>query len=240
MVNSMPMHDLTFGATTMRVDSNKVPSPGPHLFDPQAAAMNAIPVSQGGRQAAWFVQGDFGEAVLRHYRRGGLMARVNRYHYWWTGAQATRAYAEFELLHYMAAAGLSVPEPLAASYTRQGLFYTASILVRRIPQVQTLVQVLSQGHHDAVAGAVLAMHQAGIWHADLNAYNILINHQGLVWLIDFDKGRHLSMTTARRTANLARLRRSLVKVAGEQGNQWWQRFNQSYADQLMALSPPDP
>ncbi len=238
MADSTELRDLLFGTMALRVDTSQVSDPGPYLFDPTAARLNAVPVSQGGRQAAWFVEGDFGAAVLRHYRRGGLMARLNSHHYWWAGAESTRAYAEFQLLHYMAAAGLPVPEPLAASYTRQGLFYTASILVRRIAHVQTLAHVLSQGHHQAVAGAVLAMHQAGVWHADLNAYNILVNEQGRVWLIDFDKGRRLPMTAARRIANLARLRRSLIKIAGEQGDQWWQPFNQSYTEQLKVLSPP--
>ncbi|NYT65788.1 3-deoxy-D-manno-octulosonic acid kinase [Alcaligenaceae bacterium] len=238
MADSTAIQDLSFGAMSLRVDTCQIMDPGSYLFDPTVSRLHATPVTQGGRQAAWFIQGDFGDAVLRHYRRGGLMAKVNSHHYWWAGAAATRSYAEFELLHYMFTAGLPVPQPLAASYTRIGLFYTASILVRRIAGVQTLAHVLSQGHHQAVAGAVLAMHQAGVWHADLNIYNILVNELGQVWLIDFDKGKRVSMTTALRTANVARLRRSLIKVAGEQGELWWQLFNQSYADQLKRLSPP--
>ena len=41
-------------------------------FDPDHWGSHAQPVSSGGRGAAWFVDGPFGGAVLRHYLRGGL------------------------------------------------------------------------------------------------------------------------------------------------------------------------
>lgn len=230
MTNDSPVLDQSFGATVIRSDTRYIPVVNPALFDPTSAGLAAMPVHQGGRQAAWFVSGDFGQAVLRHYRRGGLMARINQGCYFWTGANSTRPFAEFQLLQTMQQAGLPVPQPLAAMYTRRGLWYRAAILVQRIPAVQPLAMVLDAGHHDAVAQAVLAMHNADVWHADLNAYNILINDQGRVWLIDFDKGKRLPMTQPRRVNNLARLRRSLVKVSGDVGERWWHRFHQAYTD----------
>jgi 3-deoxy-D-manno-octulosonic acid kinase len=48
----------------------------PAMLEPEYWGARAEPVSgQGGRGAAWFVSGDDGDAVLRHYRRGGFMAR---------------------------------------------------------------------------------------------------------------------------------------------------------------------
>lgn len=232
------IRDRSFGVMKVRFDSRHISEPSPDLFNPEWPALAAVPVEYGGRQAAWFVQAKFGAGVLRHYRRGGLMARINRCHYFWTGAEATRSFAEFQLLAYMEQVGLPVPRPLAACYTRKGMFYTASILIQRISQVQTLAKVLSDGHHEAVAAAVFSMHNAGVWHADLNAYNILVNEQGKVWLIDFDKGRQLAMTAQYRTGNLARLQRSLIKVAGPEGGVWWNRFNQAYTDLVRAQSPP--
>ena len=41
------------------------------FFDPAHYGDQVKPVSgQGGRGAAWFVKAEFGDAVLRHYRRG--------------------------------------------------------------------------------------------------------------------------------------------------------------------------
>lgn len=231
MTSENVIRDQPFGAGVIRYDSRCLTAVNPSLFDPASPCLAATPVRHGGRQAAWFVSGDFGLGVLRHYRRGGFMARINRASYIWTGANSTRSFAEFQLLMFMTQAGLPVPQPLAAFYSRCGLFYRAAILIERIPKVQPLAKLLETGHHDAVAGAVLAMHNAGVWHADLNAYNILVNDQGQVWLIDFDKGKQMPMTRGRRADNLARLRRSLVKLSGSQGEQWWRRFNQAYNNQ---------
>ncbi len=213
-------------------DAACLPAVDADLFDPDNPALRAQAVGQGGRQAAWFVHGSFGAAVLRHYRRGGLMARLNADRYLWLGLRACRAWAEFHLLADMHALGLAVPRPLAAAWWRQGLGYRAALLTARIDGACALAG-LATGPVDAalaqrVAQAILAMHAAGFWHADLNAYNILCDAQAQVWLIDFDKGRRRRPAASWRRANLARLRRSLVKLAGDQGDLWWKGINAAY------------
>lgn len=213
----------------MRVDASLVTRPDPSLFDPANPALAAQAVGRGGRQAAWFVQGEFGEAVLRHYRRGGWMARVNRRHYLWQGWGTTRSFAEFDLLTGMAQQGLPVPRPIAAAYWRTGLAYRAAILVRRLEGVRPLADALPDAAPERVAHAIFSMHEKGVWHADLNAYNILLDPAGKAWLIDFDRGRRLPwMPPARRRANLLRLRRSLVKVRGPEGEAWWLGLDKAY------------
>lgn len=217
---------LTHGA--MRFDAQRLHAPGEYVFNPMSSNIKSVPVTAGGRQAAWFVEGDFGQAVLRRYHRGGLMAKVSTDRYIWTGAESTRSYAEFNLLCFMHASGLPVPRPLAAAYWRHGLTYKAAILVERIPDVRPLAHAL-EGRHAQVAAAIYAMHDAGVWHADLNAYNILIDKNNKVWLIDFDKGSRRVLSQERRRANLLRLRRSLIKVANEPGLLWWNELQLSYA-----------
>jgi 3-deoxy-D-manno-octulosonic acid kinase len=227
--------ELALDSGAMRFDANSVPTAGSFLFDPLHPELAAAAVAHGGRQAAWFVSGDFGTAVLRHYKRGGLMARISTSHYVWTGAQTTRSYAEFDLLHFMHDAGLPVPRPLAAAYWRRGLTYRAAIMIERLHDVQTLAHVLDEGHQQSVAEALFSMHEAGVWHADLNAYNVLVDRGGKAWLIDFDKGRrHDVLSDELRYANLLRLRRSLVKVAGEKGWKWWEELDHAYS--LLARS----
>jgi 3-deoxy-D-manno-octulosonic acid kinase len=157
-----------------------------------------------------------GECVLRHYHRGGLIARFNRDRYLWTGADRTRSFREFRLLSHIAALGLPAPQPVAAGYRRNGLVYTADLLTRRIDDAHTLAQCLSEGRLDAdlarETGALVArFHREGICHADLNAHNVLLAGTAL-YLIDFDRGALRTPAEGWRLANLARLRRSLVKL----------------------------
>ncbi len=56
-------------------DRSRLRQADPEWFDPNHWGSHASAVSSGGRGAAWFVDGPFGPAVLRHYLRGGLVAR---------------------------------------------------------------------------------------------------------------------------------------------------------------------
>jgi 3-deoxy-D-manno-octulosonic acid kinase len=227
-MGSTTIRNLALSHGAMRFDSRRLAHAGPSVFDPAAADNRAVPVQVGGRQAAWFTQGEFGAGVLRQYRRGGMIARLSRDRYCWTGAERTRSFAEFGLLRYMRERGLAVPAPLAAAYWRNGFTYRAAILVERIANVQTLAKVLEQPSHEAVARAIFAMHQAGVWHADLNAYNILLDEEGKAWLIDFDRGHRRGVSSRQRRANLLRLRRSLDKVAGSAGVAYWEELDRVY------------
>ncbi|WP_154584456.1 lipopolysaccharide kinase InaA family protein, partial [Bordetella pertussis] len=109
-----------------------------------------------------------------------------------------------------------------------GLTYRAAILVERIPAARPLASLLDEPAWEAVARAIAAMHRAGVWHADLNAFNILLDPGGLAWLIDFDRGTAGGVSERGRQGNLARLRRSLVKVGGERGQDFWQRLEPAY------------
>ncbi|CDM24937.1 3-deoxy-D-manno-octulosonic acid kinase [Castellaniella defragrans] len=192
---------------------------------------DAAPVGEGGRQAAWFVDGVHGPAVLRHYRRGGLRARLGgRESYLWLGASRVRAYAEVRVLDHLRRAGLRVPEPLGAAYWRPGAspFYRNAILIARIAGAQALAGRLDRADPAAVAQAIAAMHAAGVWHADLNAYNILFDADDQVWLIDFDRARLGVVSPGQAEKNRLRLRRSLVKVAGARGAQWWDALSRCF------------
>jgi 3-deoxy-D-manno-octulosonic acid kinase len=171
----------------------------------------------GGRGGVAFVETPAGGCVLRHYHRGGLAARVVADSYLWTGARRTRAFREFHLLDHLVASGLPAPAPVAARYARRGMHYRADLIVRRIPSAETLGARLARGALDPVlaerVGATIArFHTAGVWHADLNAHNILLDERGLVSLIDFDRGQLRKPAWAWQQSNLRRLRRSLDKL----------------------------
>ncbi|HXS04456.1 MAG TPA: 3-deoxy-D-manno-octulosonic acid kinase [Rhodanobacter sp.] len=182
---------------------------------------NALRVQAGGRGGVAIIESPRGDCVLRHYRRGGLVKALMGDRYVWTGANRTRPFMEFRLLAEIARLGLSGPLPVAARYRRHGLFYRADLITRRIADAQTLADCLAMGRLDGeLAGNVGAVigrfHRAGIWHADLNAHNVLVSPHGL-HLIDFDRGQQRKPAAAWQRANLQRLRRSLLKLgaAGE-------------------------
>jgi len=182
---------------------------------------NALRVQAGGRGGVAIIESPRGDCVLRHYRRGGLVKALMGDRYVWTGANRTRPFMEFRLLAEIARLGLPGPLPVAARYRRHGLFYRADLITRRIADAQTLADCLAMGRLDGeLAGNVGAVigrfHRAGIWHADLNAHNVLVSPHGL-HLIDFDRGQQRKPAGAWQRANLQRLRRSLLKLgaAGE-------------------------
>lgn len=232
---SLSVKEQESGTGIVRYDSTIVSEPGPALFDATTPALQAQAVSEGGRNAAWYVRCGAHEGVLRRYRRGGLVARVSSDRYFWSGIQHVRSLNEFDVLHSLYEAGLPVPRPYAAAYWRGGLTYRAAIIVERIPDVRPLASALDVAESEQVARSIFAMHEQGIWHADLNAYNILLDKEGRAWLIDFDKARRMVLSLERRSANLLRLRRSLVKVAGPRGLSWWDGLSRSYATMTRVL-----
>lgn len=203
-------------------DGERLQRPRPAWFEPTHWGRRVHPVHAGGRGGAWFVDAPFGAAVLRHYRRGGMAARVSREHYFWQGEARVRSFAEYRLTMTLLQRGLPVPRPLAACYWREGMRYRAAILLERLQPVRTLAQCAAedpaQAPWDDVGRLVARFHRAGLDHADLNASNILVTTEpggrDDGWLIDFDRGRLRKPGRAWRENNLARLLRSLQKGRG--------------------------
>ena len=184
------------------------------------SAIGKADARSGGRGGVAFVDTPVGACALRHYHRGGLAARVSADQYLWTGAARTRAFREFRLLAHLVGLGLPVSSPVAARYVRDGLRYRADLLTRRINGAQTLADRLAQDSlglllAQRVGRTIARLHAANVWHADLNAHNILIDGNDAVWLIDFDRGRLRKPKLAWQQANLARLRRSMDKLGAK-------------------------
>lgn len=199
-------------------DTNRVRQAEPEWFVPSWWQHRARPVDSGGRGGAWFVDAPFGEAVLRRYLRGGLVASLSHDHYLWRGAMRTRSFAEFRLSWAMIERGVPVPPPIAAIYRRDGLLYRCAILIERLPDVRSLADrasIAGDGAPWEEAGRLIARaHRAGLDHADLNAHNLMFDSRGQGWVIDLDRGRLVIPATGWRERNLARLKRSLLKLRG--------------------------
>ena len=204
-----------------RLNADGIAAGADAVFDPQHWQASSPEGGRGGRGAVWFIDGEGRngpvKAVLRHYRRGGLMARLMGDRYFWRGAEHSRPFQEFRVMQTLVRRGLPVPKPLAARYRRNGLFYRGDILIERVPGAKTLAQRLPEAVSDTAfwtrLGETLGRFQkAGAFHADLNAHNILFDRDGSCWLIDFDRGQILRPAAGWQDANLARLLRSLTKL----------------------------
>jgi len=186
-------------------------------FTPPEAAARVGAAGRGGVLAVEF-QGRPG--VLRHYRRGGMVERWLGDRYLWTGLERTRAFREWRLLARLVERGLPVPRPLAARVCRDGLFWRGDLVTLRVPRARSLAEWLDAdpGRVDwaAVGRCIRRFHDAGVWHADLNAHNVLLDDRGGVWWVDLDRGR-LRPPGRWRWRNLARLERSLRKLSREAG-----------------------
>jgi 3-deoxy-D-manno-octulosonic acid kinase len=220
--------------------------PQPAWLDPGHWAAETV---AGGRGGVVFAYPPIGDAVLRHYHRGGLVARFSTDTYLWTGAERTRAFREFRLLARLANAGLPVPAPIVAGYARHGTRYTANLLMRRIGAVQTLAGRLAARELDepaleSVGRTIARFHALGVVHADLNAHNVLLDADTRTWLIDFDRGRLRRPDFAWQQAGLARLRRSLDKLGANQlypdfDNRCWHPLLAAYHAQLATAAATD-
>ncbi len=205
------------GAIVFDADAVAQAAFDPEWFEPGYwRARAAAESTAGGRGGAVFVAAPFGNCALRHYRRGGMVARVLGDHYLWRGAENTRSFAEFRLLAALRDKALPVPQPVAARYRRRGTTYRADILTRRIENASTLAELLAKDRFDAIIAArvgttIANFHAQGAYHADLNAHNVMLSDVN-VWLIDFDRGELRAPARAWQQANLARLQRSLIKL----------------------------
>lgn len=212
--------------------------------------LQALTGQARGRSTVWFVREPTTrtELVLRHYHRGGWIGHVMGDRFWRQAGARSRATDEYALLARLCAIGLAVPRPVAARVWRSGCFERCDILVQRIEGARDWVNILQSkaieaAQWQAMGHAIAALHNAGVYHSDLNAHNLLSDAKGRAWIIDFDKCglRRMPATSSDtqdwRQDNLDRLKRSLGKEARlcqEAGRPWhgdeqgWLVLNEAY------------
>jgi 3-deoxy-D-manno-octulosonic acid kinase len=190
-------------------------------FEPSTwPAAPTAPGYSGGRGATLFITVDGQDWVLRHYHRGGTIARFASDGFIWLGEERTRSFTEWRLLAQIRAAGLPAPRPVAARFVRSGLSYRADLITVRIPDVVPLSTRLARSPLDSgawrrVGECIGRFHAACFFHADLTAHNLQINGRDEIFLLDFDRGRLMPGNGPWQQRNLERLQRSFTKISGE-------------------------
>lgn len=232
-----PVRRFLEGGQAIWFAADRLPSITPADFDPEQPRAQAV-ATGSGRGQALKVQLDGVEAVLRHYRRGGLIARLNPDRYWGWRIADSRAMAEYRLLRWMVARRLPVPRPLAARRMGMGPRYTADMLVEWVPGTRNLAQVLderevSDAEWSDLGRAIRRLHDHQVFHSDLNCHNLLLDDNGRATVVDFDKCERRPGEQWK-SANLERLLRSLRKESGRRpGFHWrdeaWTRLIRAYS-----------
>ena len=154
--------------------------------------------------------------VLKHYYRGGAVASILKDRYLGSSIIKSRAFREFRLLKKMSGLGLPVPTAVAAHIKKGLLWYRGDLITEELKQVETLSDMLSgnklaEESWQRIGRCIKRFHQHNIYHADLNARNILLMANLDVYLIDFDNSYIRLGSDSWKMANLARLKRSLLK-----------------------------
>lgn len=154
--------------------------------------------------------------VLKHYYRGGIVARFAKDLYLGINIENSRAFKEWRLLKEMHHLGLPVPRAVAAHVNKGLISYSADLITEEIKDSKTLADILSENSISTeqwkkIGACIKSFHQHDVYHADLNARNILFTASKDVYLIDFDNSFFRADAASWKMANLARLKRSLLK-----------------------------
>lgn len=133
-----------------------------------------------------------GPVVVKHYRRGGLIGRLLQDRYLYSARHRCRK--ELEVLARVRRLGVGAARPLACAFTT-GIVYRCWLVTAEIPAAVTLA-ALSQTHPTAAIGCtrqaaaqIRLLIQHRILHVDLHPGNVLVDAEGRVYLIDFDRAR---------------------------------------------------
>lgn len=158
--------------------------------------------------------------AVRHYRRGGAMAMHMEDRYMRRGTP--RPFREIAAIAASRARGVRTPAPIAGATYIHKASYRCDLVTEVVPEVRTLADLLHE--HDGTRAWLLCMAragdlirslgEAGVYHVDLNARNILLSddHEEPAWVVDLDRARVLPGPSSRAAERMElRLVRSIAK-----------------------------
>jgi 3-deoxy-D-manno-octulosonic acid kinase len=171
----------------------------------------------GGRGAVRFGElPGFGDVVIKQYARGGVLRRLVKSSHLKIG-KIVRSQWEFLTLHRVRQLGVRAPLPIAFVYT-DGLFYKAWLVMEKIPEAHSLAFLANSNERAVRYSASEVIRQIEIlvrnqiFHLDLHPGNVLVDNQGMVWFIDFDKAKRVEISKQQlKELYLRRWRRAVIK-----------------------------
>lgn len=182
------------------------------LLAPEGTLLEGEPAAMG----AAFGRGGIrrvGEVVLRPYRRGGFMRRLNDRTYPSSG----RFIQELEAHRALWSAGFPTVEPLGCAW-RPHRWGVEGIYLTRFEPGTPWPRAWERSAEllPALREAIEALAAWGLYAPDLNATNVLLRERGGIALLDWDRAAFRS-SGALKAAYAARLARSLAKLGAPDG-----------------------
>jgi len=139
-----------------------------------------------------------------------------------------RPFRELEASCLARGRGIRTPAVVAGATYLDGPYYRCDLVTEVVPGVRTLADLLHQ--HDGTRGwlvtmaragtLVRALAEAGVFHIDLNARNILMADDPTddAWVVDLDRARILPRASSSASERMQiRLTRSIVKIGTPTG-----------------------
>ena len=153
---------------------------------------------------------------LKHYIRGGFVAKISYDRYIFNSLASTRAVKEYNFLNTMNDKGLPVPKAAALQVITNRFTYKADLITCKIENEGTLYEFIKNNKMtkvlwNSLGTTIEKFYQENVYHSDLNAKNIIIDKDNNFFLLDFDNS-YFFYDKKLFTKSMFRLERSLKKI----------------------------
>jgi 3-deoxy-D-manno-octulosonic acid kinase len=160
-----------------------------------------------------------GPVFVKQYAHGGLLRHLTGGSFLCVGP--SRSLQEFLMLERVREIGINAPQPML--FVNKGsFFYRTWLFMEEIVNSRNLAQVSRSRKaedadvlHDAMTKLgeqVLSLIKHKIFHVDLHPGNVLVQGDGRVFIVDFDKAREFKGSSEQlRELYLRRWRRAVIK-----------------------------
>ena len=162
--------------------------------------------------------------VVRRAKRGGFVSLLGGMY-----LSPSRPVSELRTSEGAISSGINTPQIVAIRITSAlPFFYTFTVLTEEIENAVELVTYIRDANLmlkckllQKLASEIRCLHNAGIYHSDLNLRNILVKEIGsdiAIYFIDFDKTviYNTGLSEKMRLNNISRLNRSVEKLLGKE------------------------
>ena len=153
--------------------------------------------------------------ILKHYIRGGMVAKITYDKYILNSLASTRSLKEYNFLNNMHKKSLPVPKPAAFRVIKNQFTYQADLITCKIDNQGTLHDFIKEKKMNKELWKSLNLtlekfFEEDVYHSDLNSKNIIINNNNF-YLLDFDNS-YFFYDKKIFLKSINRLERSLKKI----------------------------